>query len=90
MVDNTCLLVATREWWTATDGQLAPQEIENIEDYIVALYTMVIENLNRSHLNQQDWYRTVSIRSLDIGPRVKELSDQQKDSLLMSRETRSP
>jgi NTE family protein len=63
---------------------LAPQAIEGIDDFTVALYVMVIENLNRQKLDNADWARTVSINTVEIGPRVKKLSDTQKNELISS------
>jgi NTE family protein len=60
------------------------QEITNLEEYISALYIMVIENLNRQNLRPCDWERTLSIDSGEIGPRVKKLSREQKDFLIES------
>ena len=40
------------------DG-LSPKEISNIRDYTFALYTMIIENLNRQQLTKDDWGRTI-------------------------------
>jgi NTE family protein len=61
---------------------LAPQNIENIEDFTVALYLMVIENLNRQQLDEEDWTRSVSIDTCGIGPKVKSLSPKEKDALI--------
>lgn len=63
---------------------LERQEINNLEDYVAALYVMVIENLNRQNLRECDWDRTLSIDSSEIGPRVKKLSQDQKDRLIES------
>lgn len=65
------------------DG-LERQDIEDLEDYVTALYIMVIENLNRQELRDCDWDRTISIDSSEIGPRVKKLSRDQKDLLIDS------
>lgn len=63
---------------------LAPQQIDDIEDFTAALYVMIIENLNRQLLDEQDWNRTLSINTMHIGPRVKKLSDLQKNDLIAS------
>lgn len=63
---------------------LAPQAIDGIDDFTVALYVMIIENLNRQLLDDRDWERTVSINTMQIGPRVKKLSDKQKNDLISS------
>jgi NTE family protein len=63
---------------------LARRDIENVEDYVVALYSLVLEGLNRQALNGNDWNRTISISDTSIGPRVKSLSPEAKSQLLDS------
>ena len=48
--------------------KLAPYPIEDFTDYISAFYIMVIENLNRNNLTEDDWNRTISISSVGMGP----------------------
>jgi NTE family protein len=64
--------------------KLAPYPINDFMDYISAFYVMVIENLNRTPLTEEDWNRTISISSVGITPKVKKLSGQQKRSLVTS------
>lgn len=64
--------------------KLAPQTISNFGDYISAFYIMIIENLNRNNLTEDDWNRTVSVSSVGIGPKVKRLSFTQKKKLIDS------
>lgn len=64
--------------------ELSPIEIGDIQDYMIAMYILVIENLNRNQLEGFDWDRTVSIGDADIGPKVKTLSKTQKEALLES------
>ena len=65
------------------EGQgLAPVTIGNFRDYTGAFYLYVLESLNRSSLTEEDWARTVSISSADIGPRVKRLNKKQKELLI--------
>lgn len=61
---------------------LAIQNIESIETYTAALYTMVIEGLNRQGLSDADWERTLSISDTGLGPRVRHLKQEQIDALL--------
>jgi NTE family protein len=49
-----------------------------------ALYVMVIENMNRNQLTEADWARTVSISSMDIGPRIKRMPESQRTKLIES------
>ncbi len=65
------------------DG-LVEQNIDDMEDYVTALYIMIIENLNRQNLCSEDWDRTVSIDTMGIGPKVKKLSEDEKKMLIQS------
>ena len=65
-------------------GSLAPVTIENLNDYVAAMYILIIENLNRQQLTAKDWARTISVSSAGIGPKIKKLSIEQKDSLVKS------
>lgn len=66
------------------DQQLAPYEIRNLKDYIQAFYVLILENMNRTPLIEADWNRTISVSSIGIGPKVKKLSEKQKDDLIES------
>lgn len=63
---------------------LAPYPIADFTDYISAFYIMVIENLNRNYLTEDDWKRTISVSSVGITPRIKKLSQEQKVLLFNS------
>ena len=64
--------------------KLAPYPIEDFIDYISAFYIMVIENLNRNNLTDDDWNRTISVSSVGITPRIKKLTPEQKEMLYNS------
>ncbi len=68
----------------STSKELAAYPIENFSDYITSFYTIVIENLNRASLTDDDWSRTISVSSVGIGPKIKKLSAEQKESLINS------
>jgi len=63
---------------------LAPLPITNLSEYIFAFYNFTLESLNSNLLNQEDWQRTVSISSAGIGPKVKKLTEEQKNLLIES------
>ncbi|WP_324674661.1 patatin-like phospholipase family protein [Hymenobacter sp. GOD-10R] len=69
---------------TASAGrqQLAPYTIRNFGGYIGALYTLAIENLNPAQ--PDDWKRTVSISTLGFNPKIKRVSETQKQQLIES------
>ncbi|MCP2042773.1 patatin-like phospholipase family protein [Pontibacter sp. HSC-36F09] len=68
----------------ANTRELVPTDIRNLNDYIAALYTLVIENLNRNELTEADWARTISVSSVDISPRIRKMSKEEKNSLIQS------
>ncbi len=64
--------------------ELKTQEIKKLPDFINAFYNIVIENLNRNELTQDDWQRTISVSSVGIAPKIKKLSFQEKKILIES------
>lgn len=66
--------------------ELVPLEINNLKSYISAFYIYILENLNRTELTNDDWRRTISVSSKNIGPKVKRLSDVEKQMLIKSGE----
>lgn len=69
------------------DKSLAYQQIHSPADFIKALYYITKESLNRQPLTEVDWQRTVSISDADIGPKVKKLSEKQKEKLISAGRT---
>jgi NTE family protein len=68
----------------SSNKQLAELPIKNLKSYFGAFYTIVIENLNRQSLSQDDWMRTVSISDGGIGPRLRKLSKKDIDVLIQN------
>ena len=66
--------------------KLIPMDIFKMSDFMKAFYTIIIENLNRNQLIPGDWARTISVSSVGIGPRIKRLTDEQKQALINSGE----
>lgn len=62
--------------------QLAPYVVQDFGSYVGALYTVAIENLNPAR--PEDWARTISISTLGFNPKIKRVSDEQKQQLLDS------
>ncbi len=62
--------------------QLAPYAIDDFRSYIGALYTVMLENLNSTQ--PANWQRTVSISTRGFSPKIKRLSDAQKNLLMTS------
>jgi NTE family protein len=61
---------------------LAPVPVSDFKDYVGAFYNYVVENLNRNTLTSDDWRRTVSISTSGISPRIRRLSEKEKDILI--------
>ena len=68
----------------AVSQELVPIKIQDFNDYLSAFYILIIENLNRNELTEQDWSRTLSVSSVGISPRIKRLSGEQKEKLINS------
>ncbi len=66
--------------------ELSPFNIEDFPDFLSAFYVMVLENLNRNQLIDEDWKRTISVSSVSISPKIKRLSLDQKQALMKSGE----
>ncbi len=56
---------------------IAALPVNSFNQYMAALYNMVIENLNRQPLTKEDWQRTVSISDGRIAPRIRKLSKEE-------------
>ncbi|MBL4655406.1 MAG: patatin-like phospholipase family protein [Bacteroidia bacterium] len=67
-----------------TKNGLAPYEISDFKTYTESFYNIIIENLNRQNLTEDDWKRTISINTLEIGPKIKRLSKEEKLKLMNS------
>ena len=59
------------------DQVLAEMPVNDLKEYLLAFYTIVIENLNRQELSKRDWQRTVSISDGNISPRLRKLSKEE-------------
>jgi NTE family protein len=62
--------------------ELVDVPIEDIKDYSIAFYYLIKESMNRFTLTEEDWDRTISISDCEIGPKVKKLSQEEKDILI--------
>lgn len=64
------------------DRTLAQMGIGSLNEYFKAFYSIIIENLNRQHLTDIDWQRTVSISDGNVRPRVRKLLKEEINILL--------
>lgn len=64
--------------------KLVSAPIQSMPDYLQAFYVLVLETLNRTSLIAEDWARTISVSSVGISPRIKKLSSEQKEALILS------
>lgn len=63
---------------------LAPYKIIVFKDYLAALFYMLLENINRNSLTENDWKRTISINTLGIRASTKKLSKEERANLIKS------
>jgi len=61
---------------------IAAMQVGNFKQYMNAFYNMIIENMNRQQLTEEDWQRTVSISDGNVGPRIRKLSDKEINILI--------
>ena len=69
------------------DQVLAEMPVNDLKEYMLAFYTIVIENLNRQQLSKKDWQRTVSISDGNISPRLRRLSKEEINVLIENGKT---
>jgi len=67
-----------------TSGELASIEVNNMNDYMEAFYTLLLESTNRNALLPEDWDRTISVSDKGIRPKVKRMSMEEKELLINS------
>jgi NTE family protein len=60
---------------------LAPYQIHNLKDFVVAFYGFTLENLNRESREPKNLDRTIPISTLQYGQRVRHISIKQKADL---------
>ncbi|MDZ4822139.1 MAG: patatin-like phospholipase family protein [Flavobacteriales bacterium] len=75
---------------TANDfenGKMASFPIANVRDYVGAMYTIIKENMYRQTFTETDFSRSIAISDSGIGPRVKRMSEKQKEALMESGRT---
>jgi NTE family protein len=63
---------------------IAPYKINNLKNYVGALYNIVIENLNRKQSFDDESFRTVYISTSNISPKVRKISTHHKQRLYTS------
>jgi len=63
---------------------LAPKEITSFKSFTDAFYTIIIESLNRQTLTQDDWDRTIDINTFNISPKIRQMSEAEKNKLINS------
>ncbi|MDO8508717.1 MAG: patatin-like phospholipase family protein [Nanoarchaeota archaeon] len=59
-------------------------EVNSLQSYIQALIGGLIDFANKTHLNEEDWHRTIYIKSLGISSTEFEITKEQKNQLIKS------
>jgi len=67
-------------YYTGHTG-IAPYDIHTLPTYIAALYNLTIEQLNRNVAYEQERRNTIYISTGNLSPRVRHISDDQKQLL---------
>ncbi|MGZ8557839.1 MAG: patatin-like phospholipase family protein [Chitinophagaceae bacterium] len=62
--------------------KLAVMPVNNLKEYGRAFYNIIIENLNRHNLSDEDWKRTISISDGNVRPRIRKLSKAEIATLI--------
>ncbi|WP_306642293.1 patatin-like phospholipase family protein [Sanyastnella coralliicola] len=63
---------------------LVDLDINSLQSYTEALYVLTLETLSRNSMSEDDWSRTISVSTEGIGPRIRELSMEERRSLIES------
>jgi NTE family protein len=63
---------------------LAEMPVGDLKQYMLAFYTLVVENLNRQQLTKSDWQRTVSISDGNVSPKIRKLSKEEVNALIQN------
>jgi len=61
---------------------LSPCEIIRMKDFTAAFYKIVHESLNRQSMTEQDWQRSISVSTGGIEPRIRRMSQNEKNLLV--------
>jgi NTE family protein len=68
------------EFFNTGEG-IAPYHIANINEYVAALYNVIMENLNRKEKFESEKKRTIYISTKDLGARVRKIETGDKQKL---------
>lgn len=60
---------------------IAPYPIQSVKQYVGALYNIIIENLNTANSKIPETERTIYISTSNIQPRIKRVSEKQREIL---------
>lgn len=64
--------------------QIAPYDISGYKTFSASFYTLTSESINRQKLSANQFKQTITISNLDMSPKVRKLSDQEKNALIES------
>lgn len=78
------LRVDTKEEIKTVFEKIPPQPIKNIKDYMGALIGGYMEGMNKIHLHENDWHRTIFIDSLGVKTTQFDLDEKTLEDLVNS------
>ena len=67
-----------------TIEQIAPYDIAGYKTFSASFYTLTSESINRQKLSEKQFRQTILISNLDMSPKVRKLSDEEKNALIES------
>jgi NTE family protein len=69
---------------TADINHIAPYEINGYKSFMASYYTLTAETINRQNLTEDHFEQTILISNLDMSPKVRKLSEEEKNALIES------
>ncbi len=64
--------------------QIAPYDISGYKTFSASFYTLTSESINRQKLSENQFNQTVLISNLGMSPKVRKLSEEEKNALIES------
>lgn len=64
--------------------EIAPYDIAGYKSFMASFYTLTSETINREKLTEAHFEQTILISNLDMSPKVRKLSEEEKNALIES------
>jgi len=63
---------------------ISPYEVKSYKSFMASFYTLTSESINRQKLSENQFNQTILISNLDMSPKVRKLSEEEKNALIES------